>query len=220
MHVSYSPEEIAILRRGGINDIAAGFLRQQCMDWQINKSIEIGVASGYGSSIILGAGSSEHHGVDVSPRFYLDSSFPTGALALEDHRLCLHIGTLQNVISELPPANLIYIDADHRHPRPSVDLWNLVVGQKINYPFLLILDDIGLAYQYRQKLFSNRGPFVLGQSLNSKFKPKFSPKINLNGVHMPNQAAYVIDSEDSLMDCLLVSFSFQHEIEILADEIL
>lgn len=143
--------------------------------------VEIGVASGWSSAVILhaleSAGMANYavNGIDLSPTFYLDASRPTGAAVaemlpeLEGHYV-LHTGRLAyEVTPELGPIGLGFIDANHLHPWATLDLIALL-------PFLsagawVAMHDINLCRFPRHK-HRNRGPFYLfgswpGARLNS-----------------------------------------------------
>ncbi|MFQ6540248.1 MULTISPECIES: hypothetical protein [Aphanothece] len=210
----FSKEQIQILKSGGINDEMASFLEWEASTWSISKSIEIGVASGIGSNAIIKGGSPEHHGVDINTRFYRDKNFPTGALALHHQAFYLHIGTVKDVIQEIPKVNFVYIDADHRHPFPTLDLWNMEITDHLEYPFKLILDDIGLAIAYRKSGFPYRGPLILKNALESHFHQELSPEIDMRGIPWPNQCSFVVDNSRNLRESLLQSFSFPFEAEL------
>jgi predicted O-methyltransferase YrrM len=123
-----------ILREGGIGPEMAAFLDSICSKWNFTRSVEIGVAGGSGSEVILRY-SKNHHGIDTSREFYRDKRFLTGELVLDNENFTLHIGNLADVASNLPTFNFVYIDADHRHPLPSIDLFELAKKDFWNTPF-------------------------------------------------------------------------------------
>lgn len=216
---NYNKDDIAILRQGCIGDDMADFLYEQAHIWDIKKSVEIGVASGIGSLIILEAGSKEHHGIDINQNFYIENKFPTGAVVLNRKNFHLHIGKIIVIAKNLPKFNFVYIDADHRHPWPTIDLWNLAFLDKLEYPFKLVLDDVGLALAYRKYKFKNRGPLLLNNSLKQQFENRISTNINLNGIYHHNQSSFIINDKDKLIECLAISLSFPFESEIDSNDI-
>ena len=204
MRKIFTKQEIAILRRGGIGDEMQKFLFTSVSSWSITSSIEVGVAGGSGSAAIIDAGSKDHHGIDLSEKFYYNNDFFTGDLVLGDPCFQLHVGSLIDVLKRetLPTFNFVYIDADHCHPAPSVDLLNLLIADKLDFPFRLVLDDVGLSLKYRRENFKWRGPAVLCSSLSNKFKPTYSPSLSkseMNGFSVPNQVYFDIHSRDALI---------------------
>lgn len=195
------------LRTGGIGSEMKQFLSTCAKTWSISSSIEIGVAGGSGSEAIIDSGSTDHHGIDISEKFYYDNKLYTGDLVNGDPCFTLHIGHLSEVLLKpsLPNFNFVYIDADHSHPAPTIDLLNLAVAEKLNFPFRLVLDDVGLSMKYRKENFKWRGPSLLCSMLSNKFKPTFSPampKSQMNGLSIPNQVCFDIDSRDLLLMAL------------------
>lgn len=203
-----------LLQRGGIAGVMKEFLASCVNSWTIISSIEVGVAGGSGSQVIIDSGSKDHHGIDISVAFFYDNKLKTGDLVNGDPFFTLHIGLLTQVLAreKLPIFNFVYIDADHCHPAPTIDLLNLVVAEQLYFPFRLVLDDVGLSMKYRKENFKWRGPSLLCSMLSNKFKPTFSPampKSQMNGLSIPNQVCFDIDFRDSLLMALQDSISMQ-----------
>ena len=218
--LNVSEEDYRILRTGGVSDQMASFLSSECKSWDIIRSVEIGCAAGYGSLTILRSGSPEHYGLDISKQFYRDKRFRTGELALDLPNYKLLIGLPGDIVPPLPTFNLVYIDADHRHPAPTIDLWNLVVTEKIIYPFKLLLDDTYFAIRTRKSGFKSRGALVLMHALESQFDSYYSPPMNQAGINLPNQCVFLIDNKEKLINCLTKSFTIPFEFTPNSNQIL
>lgn len=102
--------------------------------------VEIGVASGWSSAVLLhllarepAQGEVWLHSYDVSERCYFDSSRRVGEAveevvpALAQHWR-LHLGDAEEATRQhcAEPVELAFIDADHRHPWPTLDLLALL----------------------------------------------------------------------------------------------
>jgi predicted O-methyltransferase YrrM len=120
--------------------------------------VEIGVASGVSSAVILSAldalpmsASRTLHSCDIVPRCYFDSQYATGEAVQSMYpkaraRWVLNTDLDTRRLSQTaPPASidLLFIDANHYHPWPLLDLlhmtvaarpWSWVVLHDINLP--------------------------------------------------------------------------------------
>lgn len=206
----FTPREEATLRDGGIGPQMADFLDSVAKNWPITRSLEIGVAGGVGSEIICRY-SPDHHGVDTSVNFYLDSSLPTAGLVLGKENFTLHIGNVSQVSHELPESNFVYIDAEHRHPHPAMDLYELIAADKLIYPCLLVLDDIGLSLKYMEGGPRYLGPFILYSGLRKRFETTLSDPMELGPVAFPNQVAIKVTEPHSLLEGVLEALALPPE---------
>jgi hypothetical protein len=155
---------------GEISVADAVFLSGLVAASRARNLVEIGVASGWSSAILLhslqSAGVEDFvvNGVDLMPNFYLDPSHPTGAAVeamvpqlTDNYRL--HTGRLAfEVTPELGRTDFAFIDADHMHPWATLDLISVL-------PFIatnswIAMHDINLCRFPRHK-HRNRGPFYL-----------------------------------------------------------
>jgi hypothetical protein len=180
--------------------------------------IEVGVASGLGSrSILLGNNCQHvHYGLDISPSFYHDPRFNTGHLASSLPGFNLLITDSYHAPEFIRhKAQLVFIDADHRHPLPTIDLWNLMTGDLLSFPLLVILDDVLLPLKFVHESFSYRGATVLYFALlrNGANEHPLSTKASLN-----TKALYV-SRPDILIKAVLDALCFNWEVSNLGQSV-
>jgi predicted O-methyltransferase YrrM len=129
------------------------------------SAIEIGVASGFSSAVVLAclrtaSSDAQLYAYDLSPECYFDKDRVTGQAVAEifgsEDNYNLITGVTSADIKSVPEqVRFIFIDASHRHPWPSLDLLSL-------YRFLqpggvIGLHDINLPLQSRNAYRQN-GP--------------------------------------------------------------
>lgn len=158
-----------------------------------SKCVEIGVASGWSSSILLASlrrvREKDFHlfGVDLFENYYLDKSRLTGSVVdtLEPdlrNRFSLLTGRYAfEAMSDVGKIDFAFIDAHHMHPWASLDLISVL-------PFLdqeswVALHDLNLCRLERHK-HKNRGPFYLyylwpDSKINSTQEPTMIGAIQL-----------------------------------------
>ncbi len=134
------------------------------------KVVEIGVASGWSGclfvdTLIQNSLPAEYIGIDLSPRYYLDTSKETGAAITElfpDTAINKKMLFGQSAIDCLEAIggdiDLAFIDGDHRHPFAILDLLSLLPS--LNPCSYVLLHDINLSTFERHKQL-NRGPKYL-----------------------------------------------------------
>jgi len=154
-----------------ISHYDAAFFAGLAMALKPKKIVEVGVASGWGSVIIMqaleaaGVEGYNYFGVDIAERFFYDANYATGQ-AVEEvvptlaPRYQLLTG---RAIAEVAPEiggniDLAFIDAHHMHPWATLDLLSLL-------PFLVpgswvALHDLNLCRKTDQE-HRNRGPKYL-----------------------------------------------------------
>lgn len=159
---------------GSVSDYDAAFFSGLAMVVKPKKIVEVGVASGWGSVMLLkslqeaGVTDYEYFGVDISHRFYHDNSYATGQVMNEvTPELALRYRLLTGrSIAEVAPEigegiDFAFIDAHHMHPWATLDLLALL-------PFLVpeswvTMHDLNLCLKENHK-HKNRGPKYLFES--------------------------------------------------------
>ena len=158
------------------------------------KLIEVGVASGWGSVVIMetlksaGIDDFEYFGIDISPRFFHDSTYATGQ-AVEEmmpdtvSQFNLITGKSASQVAKEVGAGIDFgfIDAHHMHPWATLDFLSIL-------PFMaesswIALHDINLCRIERHK-HMNRGPKYLfegwtGDKVHSIEDPTMAGAIKL-----------------------------------------
>lgn len=156
--------------QGEISPRDSSFLSGLVQNLAPRRSVEIGVASGWSSSVLLTslheARGKDFHlsAVDLSENFYLDNSIPTGAVVsqmepgLRDNYSLFTGKYAFEAMQEIGEVDFGFIDAHHMHPWPTLDLIALL-------PFIrqgtwVAMHDLNLC-RYERHNHSNRGPFYL-----------------------------------------------------------
>lgn len=125
-----------------------------------DTAVEVGTASGYSTAVLAAVlDLAARHSVidryrvdtfDVSPSFYADRAHATGAAARELvpellDRISFHTGkTAADVpdVFERDSLSFVFIDANHKHPWPTLDL--LLVLPCLKTGAVVVLDDVNL----------------------------------------------------------------------------
>jgi predicted O-methyltransferase YrrM len=154
---------------GTISDHDARFLSGLAHFANVRNVVEIGVASGWSSAVLLKAlgaldGNRKVTGIDLSPHYYLDRAIPTGRAVdelvperLQDYRLLT--GRLAfDVMDEVGPVDFAFIDGHHMHPWATLDMLSLL--PHISRERWVAMHDLNLCTFERHK-HMNRGPFYL-----------------------------------------------------------
>jgi hypothetical protein len=169
---------------GNISDHDDRFLAGLANFAGAGKTVEIGVASGWSSAVLLTAltaanPKAEVIGVDLSPTYYLDSSVPTGRVVEEvvpdlvpNYRLLTGRLAL-DVMPEVGKVDFAFIDGHHMHPWATLDMLSTL-------PFIdrgrwVAMHDLNLCTFERHR-HTNRAPFYLfymwpDQKLHSTQQP-------------------------------------------------
>lgn len=133
------------------------------------RVVEIGVASGWSSAVLLKAisglgGEREVVGIDLSPTYYLDPTIPTGRAVdetvpelLSNYRLVT--GQLAfDVTPHVGSADFTFIDGHHMHPWATIDLLSVLpIMERGRW---IAMHDLNLCTFERHR-HMNRGPFYL-----------------------------------------------------------
>lgn len=180
-----------------ISDFDASFFAGLLMTTQPKKVVEVGVASGWGSVILLealkrsGGMDSQYYGVDIAPRFFYDENYSTGQAVFEvvpelanKYRL-LTGRAIAEVAAEIGgDIDFAFIDAHHMHPWATLDLLSLL-------PFIkpgswVALHDLNLCRKEDQE-HRNRGPKYLFEAWEDD---------KAHSIQVPTMAGAIRLSED------------------------
>lgn len=134
-----------------------------------SRMLEIGVASGWSSAVMLQSANSNGNNarlsaIDLSHHYYLDKSIPTGQAVNEvtpDHikNYDLLTGRLAiDVMDEIGDVDFVFIDAHHMHPWATLDMISVL-------PFIsegtwVAFHDLNLCRVERHQHL-NRGPYYM-----------------------------------------------------------
>lgn len=155
---------------GQISHIDCAFLSGLVQHVRPQNIVEIGVASGWSSAVLLhslkatGAAEFRLSGIDLFPEFYLDKSIPTGRAVSEvTPELQTHFNLLTGRVAfeamgDVGKVDFAFIDAHHMHPWATIDMISVL-------PFIekgrwVAMHDLNLCGIERHK-HTNRGPFYL-----------------------------------------------------------
>jgi predicted O-methyltransferase YrrM len=154
-----------------ISEMDAAFFAGLVMETRPEKLVEIGVASGWGSCVLLDALDAcrvphgSLHGVDIAPRFFYDESYATGQCVqevmpdrAERYRLSTGV-TIAEVVGEIGAGvDFAFIDAHHMHPWATLDLLGVMPIMKSQS--WVAMHDLNLSLKEDQE-HRNRGPKYL-----------------------------------------------------------
>lgn len=154
-----------------ISEFDAAFFAGLAMTLQPKKVVEVGVASGWGSVILLEAlnrsncTESKYFGVDIAPRFFYDNKYATGQAVdevvpnLAPRYELLTGSAISEVATKIGgDIDFAFIDAHHMHPWATLDLLSLLPFLKANS--WVALHDLNLCRKEDQE-HKNRGPKYL-----------------------------------------------------------
>ena len=174
----------------------AAFFAGFVVETRPQKLVEVGVASGWGSCVLLhalrsaGLDASELYGVDVEDRFFYDAAYATGQCVTEVMPECAPRYRLLTgvTIGECAPqvgggVDFAFIDAHHMHPWATLDL--LAVMPFMKPGSWVALHDLNLSRKEDQE-HRNRGPKYLfegwdGDKAHSTQEPTMAGAIRLSG---------------------------------------
>jgi predicted O-methyltransferase YrrM len=154
---------------GAISNVDARFLAGLLHYSGARNAVEIGVASGWSSAVMLKSMEIDFplfqmHGVDLSPTYYLDKSKDTGAVVSEvmPHLVSqynLHLGNCAfDAMADIGSVDFAFIDGHHMHPWATIDFISVL-------PYLsrgrwVVMHDLNLC-TYERHRHTQRGPFYL-----------------------------------------------------------
>jgi predicted O-methyltransferase YrrM len=154
-----------------ISEADAAFFAGLVIELRPTKLVEVGVASGWGSCVLLHALAAapvegcELYGVDIAERFFYDAAYETGQCVRDVMPECLpryHLATGATLGECVPKIgdgiDFAFVDAHHMHPWATLDLLAIM-------PFLkpgcwVAMHDLSLSLKEDQE-HRNRGPKYL-----------------------------------------------------------
>lgn len=156
---------------GNISDYDVSFLSGLVSFARPRQSVEIGVASGWSSAVLLhtlaqthGTDSHRLHAIDLFPDFYLKPEYKTGQAVSEAvpqylPNYSLHTGRIAlDAMADVGRVEFAFIDAHHYHPWAALDF--LAVLPFMEKGRWVAFHDINLCTFERHK-HTNRGPFYM-----------------------------------------------------------
>ena len=154
-----------------ISEMDAAFFAGLVIETRPHKLLEIGVASGWGSCVLLRAleaanvRNAEIHGVDIAERFFYDATYATGQCVgevmphwLDRYHLRTGITIGEGAHEIGVGVDFAFIDAHHMHPWATLDL--LAVLPFIKPASWIAMHDLNLSRKEDQE-HRNRGPKYL-----------------------------------------------------------
>jgi hypothetical protein len=189
----------------------AVFLYDMVTSVKPDRVLEIGTASGYSAAVILTAlhdagvplrhadGGAALVSYDLSPVCYWDPSHPVGDAVAElvpdlRHGLELRQGTSLDASRDFAdaPAGLAFVDANHAHPWPTIDL--LLVSRVMQPGAWMVMHDVRL--QACRRLYEKRtglpagwtqtgAEVAFGSWPHEKLPDTSGPGANIGAVRLP-----------------------------------
>jgi predicted O-methyltransferase YrrM len=197
--------------RGGCSHGDVEFLLEMVMGTSPRLVLELGVASGTSSAALLFAldqlPTSETgrllYSVDVRPECYFDVSRATGAAVADlypQHRTVWQLNTdcdARRITSLLPPGSvdLCFIDANHCHPWPTIDL--LHVAPLVRQQGWIVLHDIELPRLHPQ--FQVHGPQWLFEAWPFNKIHGVGDSINIGAIQLPASLSDITETALALI---------------------
>lgn len=187
-----------------ISDMDAAFFAGLVIEAKPGRLLEVGVASGWGSCVLLealesaGLHSSHLYGVDIADRFFYDANYATGQCVPDvfPERMPRYHLTTSVTLGEYAPSigsgllDFVFIDAHHMHPWATLDL--LAVISFVRPGSWIAMHDLNLSRKEDQE-HRNRGPKYLFEGwdqdkIHSVQEPTMAGAIRLGSdcsVHLP-----------------------------------
>jgi glycosyltransferase involved in cell wall biosynthesis/predicted O-methyltransferase YrrM len=198
--------------KGFVNHSDAEFLLEMIAGLNPKSVLELGVASGASSAALLFAldhlaptlGERRLLSCDVRPSCYFDEARPAGAAVREmypDHRAAWTLDTnvdARRLSQSLRPASVdfVFIDANHSHPWPLLDLLHLAAVAKPGCWFAL--HDIELPVLHPQ--FQVHGPKWLFEAWPFNKIHGVGPSQNIGAVQLPADLGALVPMALSLLE--------------------
>lgn len=178
---------------GSISHYDAKFLSGLLQHIAPKRVVEIGVASGWSSAVILRSLGAVHKdgfsltGIDLFEDFYLDKSKKTGgAVSIVEPTLVKNYNLITGMLAidgaeELFGVEFLFIDAHHMHPWATIDLLSMLPALKKDC--WVALHDVNMCVVPKNK-HQNRGPYYLynlwpDKKINSTQIPSMIGAVNL-----------------------------------------
>lgn len=231
----HSRTEIADLRPqsvvGGISVEESYFLYNIIKTFNPKNIVEIGVASGWSSSIILKAVNElmlsnpnadyQFRGIDTDTKCYYDRSLEIGyaideVLPVEAYKgqILSRSNGVFAMEDECVPreVDLIFIDANHKHPYPAIDLL-------VSLPFLkdngvVVLHDTNLPLINQD--FPSHGAKYLFEAIETQFR--FNCPATRQDNEISNMGAFVLSDRERLVKEIGAAIDgYENEMELVGD---
>lgn len=213
---------------GAISSREAEFIHTLIDLKKANRVLELGVASGYSSSIILSSLSSTHFpkrnfkliACDIDEYCYFNDQYKVGHVVTEKSpnllkRYDLRIMSIPKLKMAKSSIDLCFIDANHKHPYPALDTLHIL-------PFLksdgfLIYHDIGLSRNKSSRFSNSSGPWRVFNTINCE---KFVGLPNHNNMYS-NIGAILIKGRKNIIKRRLVDLirNYPFEMDVSPDYI-
>jgi len=182
-----------------ISDMDAAFVAGLVKQLRPRKVVEIGVASGWGSCVILaaleaaGIDNAELHGVDIAQRFFYDPAYETGQCVrevvphwLDRYHLTTGV-TAGHCVRDIGAGiGFAFIDAHHMHPWATLDL--LATMPFLDASSWVALHDLNLSRKEDQE-HRNRGPKYLFEGWDGDRMHSVQQPTMVGAIRMPEDAA-------------------------------
>lgn len=213
---------------GGITNEESYFLYNIIKTFNPKTVCELGVASGWSTSVILWAinelitenpeSDYQYSGIDIDTHCYFDRSLEVGFLVPELIEDSSYVGTI-NRGKDLThfgdefnegEIDLIFIDANHKHPYPAVDLLAAIPFIKDNS--VVVLHDTNLPLVNAD--FPSHGAKYLYDGISTQFK--FNCPATVQNHNISNMGALVVNDKKRLIADVTQTIH-QHEFEMKAE---
>ena len=215
---------------GGISNEESYFLYNIIQTFNPKNIVEVGVASGWSSSIILMAvndlmkANSESNykfrGIDIDTHCYYDRNLEVGYTIDEVLPADAYKGQILRDNSVFAIQNnyqhdeidLIFIDANHKHPYPAIDM--LVALPYLKENAVVVLHDTNLPLINSD--FPSNGAKYLFDAIETQFK--FNCPATKRNNEISNMGAFVINSKETLREEVQATIGkFEYELELTGD---
>ena len=178
---------------GGILEPDGKFLIQTLVDCNAQNCLELGVASGFSSSLMLAAMEEFNpnfklYAADCAERDFADKSKPTGYLINETNPnpRCyfeLHLshwsGRTKQILGE-HKIDVAFVDACHRQPWPLIDA--MLILPHLQPSGIIIFHDIHMHENKSRDLAYGIGPHCVYEHVNEEKWESIEPKASIGAV--------------------------------------
>ncbi len=191
---------------GAISHEDAGFLDGLIRDLRPDQVYEVGVASGASSALILSSMAAYAdpartwlHSYDIARACYFDPSHAVGDATramvpalLKNWKLNVRCTAL-DVPHEKPAGakSLYFIDANHSHPWPALDLIALLPGLKAGDA--VVLHDINLAAMSQGRFLDYGAQWLFEDWLGERSQPEVA-RLNIGAIVIPENKNIILTS--------------------------
>ena len=209
--------------KGTISRPDAAFLYDLVMEARPQALMEIGVASGVSTAFLSTLLSdrlrdSRLYAFDCETRLYDDRTKPVGAYLLElfeqpPANTSLFAGVssfdIRRVHARPDQYDFVFLDADHKHPAPAMDVLSLI--DIVKPGSWIALHDISLPLS--DPTFRDFGPLYLFQRWPGEKRAPSDPDANIGAIRL---FANIEDSAAALVDCCRLPWQHQPPLQAQA----